>query len=104
MLLELASLHFQVMDNVTSTLLNPFPNTLDIQSNNSKTKQSILQLRPAIGPHRLVHLLTTLQELEQEQNSQRDGGTAGFASSTSPEDLPPNDNVDADIEGPEMSI
>ena len=106
LLLELASLTFQVLDHVTSTLLNPFPNTLDILvgKTNSKPKQSILQLRPAIGPHRLVHLLTTLQELEQEQNSQRDGGTAGFASSTSPEDLPPNDNVDADIEGPEMSI
>ena len=100
MLLELASLHFQVMDNVTSTLLNPFPNTLDIQSNNSKTKQSILQLRPAIGPHRLVHLLTTLQEL-QEQQPASGGGTAGFAKSQ--EDLPPND-VNADIEGSQMSI
>ncbi|KAL3925890.1 MAG: hypothetical protein SGILL_000102 [Bacillariaceae sp.] len=66
-LLDLNEIDFEVEPNPTSSLLNPFPNTMHVLS--KSTKQVLYSFRPAIGPDRLQSFMTTVQSFAGETSS-----------------------------------
>eukprot|EP00980_Cylindrotheca_fusiformis_P001392 scaffold345_cov134-Cylindrotheca_fusiformis.AAC.3 len=56
---DLSIIDFQVIEGVTSSLLNPYPHTMGIVL--KRTKQMIYSFRPAIGPSRLQKFFSVIQ-------------------------------------------
>jgi len=57
MLFDLALVQFQVVENVTSTLLNPFPNTMNVLVD----REVVFSFRPTLSPNRLWTFLNVVQ-------------------------------------------
>jgi hypothetical protein len=62
---DLSLVNFQVDESLTSTLLNPFPNTISILVKNS-TQDPVFSFRPSIGPSRLHTFLKVIQAFADE--------------------------------------
>lgn len=56
---DLALIDFQIIEGVTSTLLNPFPHTMSIVIKN--TGNVVFSFRPSVGPKRLKKFLAIIQ-------------------------------------------
>jgi len=65
MLFDLLQVDFQVDDSVPATLLNPFPNTMNIVI--SSSNEVIFSFRPSISPTRLVKFLKVIQSFAREE-------------------------------------
>ncbi|VEU40589.1 unnamed protein product [Pseudo-nitzschia multistriata] len=65
MAFDLSLIKFQVKANPTSSLMNPFPNTMEVvlKSNN----KSVFSFRPAIGPARLHTFIHIIQAFASEK-------------------------------------
>jgi hypothetical protein len=66
-LLDLNKIDFEVESNPTSSLLNPFPNTMHAVL--KSTKEVLYSFRPAIGPERLQTFITIVQSFAGESSS-----------------------------------
>jgi hypothetical protein len=64
-LFDLGLVDFQVDDSVASTLLNPFPNTMNVVVKSSN--QVVYSFRPVLGPARLHKLLNVIQSFVGEE-------------------------------------
>jgi hypothetical protein len=64
MLFDLRQVDFQVEPNPASSLLNPFPNTMNVVLRSSK--RVVYSFRPAIGPERFHTFLTIVQSFVDE--------------------------------------
>ena len=62
---DLNLIRFQVEANPTSTLLNPFPNTVNVVLKSSP-KEVVYSCRPAMGPSRLQTFMTIIQGFAKE--------------------------------------
>jgi len=65
-LFDLSKVTFEVEENPTSSLLNPFPNTMNVVLKSSQ--QVVYSFRPAIGPDRLKTFVTIIQGLSDESS------------------------------------
>lgn len=63
-LYELNRIAFEVKPNPTSTLLNPFPNTVNVIL--KSTQETVYSFRPALGPLRLETFMTVIQGFASE--------------------------------------
>lgn len=61
---DLNLIRFQVEANPTSTLLNPFPNTVNVLLKSSN--ESVYSFRPAMGPARLQTFITIIKGFANE--------------------------------------
>eukprot|EP00537_Pseudo-nitzschia_pungens_P005453 CAMPEP_0172361854 /NCGR_PEP_ID=MMETSP1060-20121228/5621_1 /TAXON_ID=37318 /ORGANISM="Pseudo-nitzschia pungens, Strain cf. cingulata" /LENGTH=952 /DNA_ID=CAMNT_0013084239 /DNA_START=178 /DNA_END=3036 /DNA_ORIENTATION=- len=64
MAFDLNLIQFHVDETVTSTLMNPFPNTMDVVLRSSK--EVVFSFRPAIGPARLNTFIAIIQGFASE--------------------------------------
>jgi len=64
MAFDLNLIQFHVDETVTSTLMNPFPNTMDVVLKSSK--EVVFSFRPAIGPARLNTFIAIIQGFASE--------------------------------------
>jgi hypothetical protein len=63
-LFDLNKIDFEVEPNPTSSLLNPFPNTMNVVL--KSTQEVVYSFRPAIGPDRLQTFMTVIQSFASE--------------------------------------
>jgi hypothetical protein len=63
-LFDLNAVDFEVIENPVSSLLNPFPNTMNVILRSSR--QVIYSFRPAIGPVRLHTFISIIQSFASE--------------------------------------
>jgi len=63
---DLSKVDFHVIEGVTSTLLNPFPHTMNIVS--KRSGQVFYGFRPAVGPARLQKFLSVIQSFVEEES------------------------------------
>jgi len=62
---DLGVVDFQVIEGVTSTILNPFPYTMSVLS--KRSSQVLYSFRPAVGPARLQKFLSVIQSFVGEE-------------------------------------
>jgi hypothetical protein len=65
MLFDLLEIDFQVDESVPATLLNPFPNTMNVVITSSK--QVAFRFRPTVSPIRLFKFLKVIQSFANEE-------------------------------------
>ncbi len=65
MLFDLLQIDFQVDESVSATLLNPFPNTMNVVIKSSK--EVAFRFRPSVRPTRLFTFLKVIQSFANEE-------------------------------------